>query len=135
MPLIKVLAFLKSGNADVVQRYLRYKTNVCRQVYADQELADWRLPEHEAAWPQYKESKILISRPSYLAASDGNIDSNVALALVNSLSTLTMLDMKRNKKGQVWLQHFLGHIQHIQELKQHHVHLPDDKVEKVLLTH
>ena len=30
MPLIKVFEFLKSGNADVVQRYLRYKTHVCR---------------------------------------------------------------------------------------------------------
>ena len=31
MPLIKVFEFLKSGTADVVQRYLRYKTHVCRQ--------------------------------------------------------------------------------------------------------
>jgi len=36
-----------------VQRYLRYKTHVCRHVYANQVLAERWLPEQEAAWPQY----------------------------------------------------------------------------------
>ena len=56
MPLIKIFEFLKKGNAEVVRKYLRYKTHVCRQVYADKDLAEQRLPEVEAAWPQYKNS-------------------------------------------------------------------------------
>ena len=88
MPLIKVFEFLKSGNAAVVQRYLRYKTHVCRQAYADQDLAERRLPEQEAACPQYKESKILISRPSYVTSSDRDVDRSAAVVSVDSLSTL-----------------------------------------------
>ena len=100
MPLIKVFEFLKSEHADAVRRYLRYKTHVCRKVYADQDLTDRRLPEQEAAWPQYEESKILISRPSYLAASDDNVDRNAALALADSLSILTISNTERIKTGQ-----------------------------------
>ena len=162
MPLIKVFEFLKNGNAEVVRKYLRYKSHVCRQVYADKDLADRRLPEQEAAWPQYKESKVLISRPSYLAAGDGCAHSRLLVdekevrseededndvgdrsALQTGhfyyLSHMAQASeeyvAERAKKGREWLQQFLEHIQQIQEMKQHHIHLPNEKGEKVPLTH
>jgi len=142
MPLIKVFEFLKKGNAEVVRKYLRYKTHVCRQVYADKDLAEKRLPEQEAAWPQYKESKVLISRPSYLTTSDGcdtsSLDINsrdTGCSLGESAESKNGFVARKIQKGREWLQQFLDHVQQIQEMKQHHIHLPNEKGEKVPLTH
>ena len=142
MPLIKVFEFLKKGNAEVVRKYLRYKTHVCRQVYADKDIAEKRLPEQEAAWPQYKESKVLISRPSYLTTSDGcdtsSLDINsrdTGCSLGESAESKNGFVARKIQKGREWLQQFLDHVQQIQEMKQHHIHLPNEKGEKVPLTH
>ena len=35
------------------------------------------------------------------------------------------------QKGREWLQLFLKHVQQIQEMKKHHIHLPNEKGEKV----
>ena len=67
-PLVEVLRLLKQGARGVIDRYLQYKAHVCRQVYADPDVAAQRLPEREAAWPEYADSVELMSRPAYLSA-------------------------------------------------------------------
>ena len=42
---------------------------------------------------------------------------------------------ERASAGGEWLETHLQHVQTIQELKQHHIHLPNEKGERVPLTH
>ena len=58
-PSIEVLQRLRHGGQEIVQKYLQYKAHVCRQVYADPELAEERLPDREKDWPEYKELSLI----------------------------------------------------------------------------
>ena len=89
-------------------------------------VAEKRLPGIEAAWPKYKESKVLISRPGYLTARSSI--SDLGKSLGNALA-------KEIEDGRRWVQSYLTHVQQIQEMKQHHIHLPNEKGERVPLTH
>lgn len=119
-PLADVLQRLKETKRDEVEALLKYKEHVCRQVYADPMKAEQDLPKKESSWPEYSDSKILSSAASYLTARCASMGSKVDLV----------------KEGRQWLNHHLAeHVQELQELKQHHVHLPNEKGERVPLTH
>ena len=121
-PLVEVLASMKSDGADITAKYLRYKQTVSRQEYYDKDLAEKRLPDVESSWPEYKASKLLISRPKYLTHRDSDNENATASARVLS--------------GKNWLFQFLGcHVQRLQEHKQHHVHLPNEQGVRMPLTH
>ena len=119
-PLSEVLAQLRSTGSSEIDRYLRYKEHVCRQVYANAQKANDELPSKEQEWPQYADSRILVSRPAYLTQRSCKEDP---------------LE-KRVLEGRTWMQsHLVEHVEQLQQLKQHHVHLPNDKGERVPLTH
>ena len=84
-------------------------------------------------WPQYKNSKVLISRPAYLAANDGCDLHSVRLDASSESKQNDVV--ARITHGRDWLQKFLSHVQQIREMKQHHIHLPNEKGERVPLTH
>ena len=77
-PLRDVLEALRSQPGAVVARYLKCKTQVCRQVYADEAKAAEHLLEREAAWPEYKQTPFLISQPQYLRGSSAPLSSRTA---------------------------------------------------------
>ena len=119
-PLSEVLQHLKRDGQHDIDKYLRYKEHVCRQVYADAQRAEENLPEKESQWPEYSSSKVLAFRPSYQTRrcnQEDSVDQGIG-------------------EGRRWLQQHLGeHVQELQELKQHHVHVLNDKGERVPLTH
>ena len=67
-PLVDVLKHVRANGAELVQRYLTYKAHVCRQVYANLDVAEGRVQSLEKEWPEYASSNFLVSRPSYLTA-------------------------------------------------------------------
>ena len=73
-PLSDVLKKMKGAAATEINKYLKYKAHVCRQVYANAELANERLLEKEASWPEYQDSCALISRPEYLTRRDNTFE-------------------------------------------------------------
>ena len=56
-------------NPLLIEDYLQYKAQVCRQEYADVARAEERLPMREAAWPEYRDADILTHVPAYLTAT------------------------------------------------------------------
>ena len=108
-PLTDVLFALTQGQAPIVEGYLRYKSHVCRQVYADPE--DWQSRQAviEEAWPEYADSLELLSQRRYLVSE--------------------------SMKGRDWCHLYLQHVQSVQEMKNHHVHTLNSKGERVPLTH
>ena len=108
---------------ELVEKYLRYKAHVCRQSFASDALvASWdeaRRKAVENEWPEYSTTTDLITTPSYVLEADSR-----------SLPS-------RVQGGINWLrQHLELHVQRLQELKQHHVHIWDeDKQEYVVLEH
>ena len=108
-PLQEVMALVARNRQGIVAEYLRYKTHVCREEYGDPQGWEERRLLTEADWPEYKHSVELVSTRSYLRGND---------------------------EGKVWLEEYLkGHVQRIQELKQHHVHTLNAKGERVPLAH
>ena len=54
----------------MVEHYLDYKTHVFRQVYStDSHDLEEQLDKHETAWPEYKDSSVLVAVPSYVQVS------------------------------------------------------------------
>ena len=97
-PLNEVLELLRRDSEGLIQKYLRFKRHVCRQVYADADLAQKRLPEREAEWPEYPNSRLLVSRPAYLSETDN------ALSLKDRIIA-----------GKKWLRKYLwDHTQEVQ---------------------
>lgn len=76
----------------------------------------------ESKWPEYSDEVALFETPAYIT-SQAPIEQ-------------TGLN-KRLQEGKQCLRHFWGlHVQKIQELKQHHVHVWDeDKKEYAILDH
>ena len=108
-PLTEVLKVLARDKAHLVSDYLRYKSHVCRQVYAGIDAWAQRKQATEDAWPEYKDSVELVSKPAYLSSPD--------------------MDSK------AWLDLYLKHVQRVQELKNNHVHTIDAKGQRVPLRH
>ena len=123
-PLYEVLRRLKDDGGAIVERYLRYKAHVCRQVYADPEGADRALPSIEAAWPEYADSAVLMSRPAYLSGQVGESDHPVLPSVQEDPASEE--SSSAIAEGRQWLGQYLNvHVQAVQERTQHHVHLPN----------
>ena len=108
-PLAEILTILAGSKAYLVQEYLQYKHHVCRQWYED--LQGWRerQQQREEDWPEYKKSKELVSKPTYIL---------------------------QDKDPESWRNEYLSkHVQRIQEMKQNHVHTLNAKGERVPLLH
>ena len=119
-PLDEVLQRLQTKGNKEINGYLKFKEHVCRQVYADPDRADERLPLKEQEWPEYVSDVRLTSRPTYLSQRISG----------------PLQESKKIEEGAAWLsKHLSEHVQELQESKQHHVHLPNDKGERVPLTH
>ena len=96
----KVLDTIRQKSYLLVNDYLDYKSHVSDQTYADR--SGWdesRRNETESNWPEYRNTSTLLSRKQFL--------TDVSLG------------------GRTWLSLFQKRKQELQEMKQHHVHLPD----------
>ncbi|CAE7455830.1 pfh1, partial [Symbiodinium sp. CCMP2456] len=84
----------------LLQRYSSYTAHVRRSVYCDPTAWQRKRAETEAEWPEYRSSTLALSRPAY--QSDAALDAAS------------------------WRQRFLAEdVEQLQQLKQHHVHLPE----------
>ena len=106
---------IRNGRGDIVKGCLAYQAYVCKQTYDD--LENWE-PERrnlrEAAWPEYADSALMLSRPTYqgdAAALNVCSPSGPRSALLAD--------------GEAWLKNFRRDVQLLQEHKQHHIHIPD----------
>ena len=109
-PLVDVMAEVANSGDQLIEGYLAYKRHVCKETYADVDLAKQRQDEIEESWPEHAESLVVVSRPSYQ----------------------TDEAMSREE----WREEYTRDVQSLQELKQHHVHPKDAATgERKLLTH
>ena len=111
------MALIRERGRDLVDEYLAYKAHVSEQSYAD--LSGWeptRRAETEEHWPEYKNTCILMSRPAWLYRR--------SQACIGS-ATASMKSMI--KDGTNWLRQYVPYKQRLQEMKQHHVHIMDEK--------
>ena len=69
-PLWEVLAIIRSHNAELVPRFLRYKAHVSRQTYAGTNGLEQRLLDMEHAWPEYKDVASLLLFPQYMSCDN-----------------------------------------------------------------
>ena len=106
-PLADILAGCRVDDGrSLVDKYLSYKAHVVCETYSDILLAAQR---REAAWPDYKEEKRLVSWPAYQRDEDATDES--------------------------WAAAYRADVQVVQELKQHHVHPKDARGRRQLLRH
>ena len=156
-PLSEVLKQL-TLKPELAEKYLKYKEHVCRQVYADENLVkSWdngrgqgRRREVERDWPEYSNTSVLVETPTYTRESTagGSHEKNEAASDMNSFvrqgdphnkeranPPRSMRD--KIQQGKDWLHQYLHqHVQRIQELKQHHVHMwNQEKNDYVVLEH
>ncbi|HIE71391.1 MAG TPA: hypothetical protein EYP98_15145 [Planctomycetes bacterium] len=140
-PLREIFKEITGGNRSLVEKYLLYKSHVCRQEYAD--LAGWqgRQQQREEAWPEYADSLELVSTPAYLSArltaSPGELGGTSSGGGGSSAQARPQASAERVvAEGRKWRREYLfEHVQRVQEMKQNHVHTLNDKGERVPLTH
>ncbi len=135
-PLSEVLQSF-TDRPELVEKYLKYKEHVCRQMFSSEAMVktwdEGRRVEMESKWPEYSEETALLETPAYI--STGSVSAphaNQAAALLSRASL-----EKRLQEGKEWLRRYLRHhVQKVQELKQHHVHVWDEeKKEYTVLEH
>ena len=101
-PLSELVAMGKEPLLELLRRYSSYTAHVRRTIYADPK--KWEEEERmelEDQWPEYKESSLMVSRPSYQQQDDATMDADS------------------------WRREFLDtDVEALQKHKQHHVHLP-----------
>ena len=135
-PLSQVLDEL-TERPELVQRYMQYKAHVCRQMFAeDGSLQSWeegRRKEVESLWPEYTSSSALIETPSYTVEDS----AGDPCAKTEKQSTQQVIGDTRLQRGRQWLRQYLDHhVQRLQELKQHHVHIWNEETQTyVVLEH
>ena len=135
-PLSQVLAEL-TEKPELVQRYMQYKAHVCRQMFAENgSLESWnesRRKEVESMWPEYTLQTELLETPSY------TVQTSVGSTSVNEVSETSHQTWAKTRLqvGRAWLSQYLGkHVQRVQELKQHHVHIWNEETQEyVVLEH
>ena len=113
-PLAEIMLYLKQTKDHLVKDYLVYKERVCRQVYARaDEHTEKRLWENEKSWPEYAQSTLMISRPSYLTKRDTKVIHDHGPDRCHE-----------EQQGLEWASEYLAtDVQALQEHKQHHVHI------------
>ena len=101
-PLSELVAMGKEPLLEMLRRYSSYSAHVRRTIYADpKKWEDEERMELEDQWPEYKESSLMVSRPSYQLQDDATMDAGT------------------------WRTEFLEtDVEALQKHKQHHVHLP-----------
>ena len=88
--------------------------------YADAERADCALPSIEAAWPEYADSAVLMSRPAYLSGQAGKPDHHALQSAKEDPASEE--SSSAIAEGRQWLNQYLNvHVQAVQERTQHHV--------------
>ena len=97
-PLSKLADMAKDAYMDLVHKYKVYTAHVRRTVYCDPSVWKTERAQVEEAWPEYRDSLLMLSRPNY--QSDGTLSAN---------------DWRR--------QYLNGDVEALQKRKQHHVHL------------
>ena len=101
-PLSELVAMGKEPLLEMLRRYSSYSAHVRRTIYADPK--KWEEEERmelEDQWPEYKESSLMVSRPSYQLRDNATMDAGT------------------------WRIEFLDtDVEALQKHKQHHVHLP-----------
>ena len=84
-------------------------------------------------WPEYTLQTELLETPSY------TVQTSVAPTSVNEVSETSHQTWAKTRLqvGRAWLSQYLGkHVQRVQELKQHHVHIWNEETQEyVLLEH
>ena len=112
-----------NGQKGIVAEYLTYKAHVCRQIYANPDLADTRTAELESEWPEYPKSTTLLPVRAYLTSG--------------AQQHVPVLDRPSDlNEGRVWLREYLEEdVQQKQEHRQHHIHIPNDDGTRIPLAH
>jgi len=93
----------------------------------------------ESAWPEYRTNTKLLETPAYAVDKfvDTHVEKSKAAPSQTQATPETNATKTRLQRGQAWLHQYLHrHVQSLQEMKQHHVHIWDeDKKEYVVLEH
>lgn len=111
--------------------------HVCRQVFYDDASAkSWTeggRQKVEQEWPEYKTRTTLLETPGYTLKSSAEVYERHERRRPTSNNNV----WKRVQEGGKWLRNYLfQHVQQIQQLKQHHVHIWDEeKKEYMVLEH
>ena len=99
-PLSELQALGPQRKMDLFQKYCAYTAHVSRTIYRDPQAWERKRQDTEEKWPAYRDSFLALSRPNYQRA-DASTD------------------------GPTWRRLFLDEdVEALQQLKQHHVHLP-----------
>ena len=118
---------MKEDSLFSVAEFFRYAEHTTRQVYADEDGWKKRRYQREEAWPEYAESLELVSMPGYMMHRQ-----DPELMFIGGHGSVENMV----KDGQDWLRAYLtGHVQQIQEMKQHHVHPLQTDGTRSLLQH
>ncbi len=97
-PLTELVHMAKDAYQDLVQKYKDYTTHVRRTVYCSPSTWQRERALVEAAWPEYRDSLLMLSRPAY--------QSNAEMPAAD------------------WRERYLeADVEELQKHKQHHVHL------------
>lgn len=119
----QILQQLREKTDSIVREYLRYKEHVSRQVYTeDTDEVNAKLAEAQSEWPEYKTNETLTAMPAYTVKNDYDVsDTHFGSDVMSSLKTLVA-------EGTTWLKSYLHtDVEELQRLKQHHVHMIDEK--------
>ena len=149
-PLREIFNSVIPNNETLVQKYLDYKSHVCREVYADPEAWSARQEETEAAWPEYENAIDIVTSPAYLRSRCRLPEKDKESTKNASDNAWSPVPCRHHREPCHWTEHqdvcidggkrwiteyFHKHVQRLQELKQHHVHTLNAKGERVPLTH
>ena len=106
----------------IVNEYLDYKTNVCRQVYtSDRHIVDTRLDTFESEWPEHTTATNLISSPLYLREARYDLTFAQTDEAIHDI----------HAEGRAWLkQHLEEDVESLQTMKKHHVRLRNPETNK-----
>ena len=109
-PLSELVAQGAEPMLELLRKYSDYSGHVTRKVYCDPEAWSEERDELEREWPEFRQSSLMLSRPSY--QSDPGLPATE------------------------WLAKYLANdVEALQKYKQHHVHLPDEFGKRQPLEH
>ena len=109
-PLSELVAQGTEPMLELLRKYSDYSGHVTRKVYCAPEAWSEERDELEGEWPEFRQSSLMLSRPSY--QSDPGLPATE------------------------WLAKYLANdVEALQKHKQHHVHLPDEFGKRQPLEH
>ena len=109
-PLSELVKLGREPMLELLRKYSDYSAYVTRKVYSDPEEWSNERDALESEWPEYKNSSLMLSRPSYQKDSASPAEE--------------------------WLHAYLEtDVEALQKHKQHHVHMPDENGARQPLQH